>query len=59
MVKATVAEKRKYDNKWVCMMCTRTQSGGTGGKKPDKCRNIHCQSKQFRLKKKRKKAGAK
>jgi ribosomal protein L40E len=57
MARETAAEKRKFKNKWVCQKCTATQSGGTGNKKPNKCRK--CQGKQFRLKKKKKKAGAK
>ncbi len=57
MVKETAAEKRKFKNKWVCQKCGATQTGGTGGKKPEKCRK--CGGKDFRLKKKKKKAGAK
>ncbi len=47
------ADARLFKNVWICMDCLAKNRGNTG-KKPDKCRK--CNSKNLRLKKKKKKA---
>jgi len=43
------AEKRLFENVWVCMSCG-AKMRGSRGKKPERCRK--CKSKQLRPKKK-------
>ncbi|HZX33866.1 MAG TPA: 50S ribosomal protein L40e [archaeon] len=55
MVMAAVAQKRLFQNVWICMRCNAKNRAQTG-KMPSKCRK--CNSKKLRLRKKGKKKAA-
>jgi len=55
MALQTAAQKRLFQDIWICMRCN-AKNKGQKGIKPDKCRK--CDAKKLRLKKKgKKKAG--
>jgi ribosomal protein L40E len=53
MARFEAAEKRMFENIWICMKCN-TKHRTQPGKKPEKCRS--CGKKKFRAKSKVKKA---
>ncbi|MBN1941001.1 MAG: 50S ribosomal protein L40e [Candidatus Diapherotrites archaeon] len=53
MARFEEADKRLFENIWICMKCNSKNKSGKG--KPRKCRN--CKGKRFRLKHKVKKSG--